>query len=362
MSVLCDQETLNHRFEMLLPARHPELDNFLDLTPFRREHIGLQSGNELYVKFEQHDSGSFKERGALNALLLARDNGIDSVVTASAGNFGAGVARAARILGVHASVYVPAATPETKLNMIMAQGGEHVTLIQIGTTFESAKDAAMDHELLTGDHYIDPFDNPDVIAGNGTAVSEMLRQATDTGVHLDYLFVPVGGGGLLAAASAAIVKHSPDTTLVGVQFSGNDSLSKSLASGQVTAATAVDSLCEGSAVSRMGQAPFGIVQSFRLEHRLESLTVSPAELGWQLQKEDRLHHEISAAMGEEAWRYFPEATAMLGYTGALRYFETHPELRLTTAATIVTGFNADFTKINWLIETNKAAAHLSRTT
>ncbi|OLC20227.1 MAG: hypothetical protein AUH33_04105 [Chloroflexi bacterium 13_1_40CM_68_21] len=188
-------------------------------TPTERsEALSVLSGREVILKLENlQKTGAFKIRGALHALLRkdARER-VNGVVTASAGNHGQGVAYAAQLLGVPATVVLPHGVPLAKLTAIQRTGAEALLL---GESYDDAHAAALDIARERKRAYIHAFDDDDVIAGQGTLALELLDDVRD----LDTLVVPVGGGGLIAGVALAASARTPRAReFAGTGVSWND--------------------------------------------------------------------------------------------------------------------------------------------
>ena len=183
----------------------------VERTPLARSRtLGAICGAEVYVKFENLQfTASYKERGARNRLLLL-PAGTGGVVAASAGNFAQGVAHHATELGIPAVIVMPAATPNVKVARTSVLGAE---VVKHGGTFEEAAAHAAVLAAERGWELLSPFDDPDVIAGQGTLAIEIAEDLPDA----DVVVVPVGGGGLLAGMSLVLREHLPGAEIVGVQ-------------------------------------------------------------------------------------------------------------------------------------------------
>ena len=174
--------------------------------------LGTMLGCRVWLKFENLQfTASFKERGALNRLLaLTQDERRRGVIAVSAGNHAQGVAYHASRLGVPAVIVMPATTPIVKVENTRSHGAE---VVLTGATLEDAAAAARDIEAKRGLVFIHPFDDPQVIAGQGTIATEMLAQAPE----IDTLVVPIGGGGLVSGMAVAARSLRPDIRIVGVE-------------------------------------------------------------------------------------------------------------------------------------------------
>jgi threonine dehydratase len=217
------------------------------------EPLGELTGRELALKLEnlQH-TGAFKIRGALSRLLaMPPEQRAGGVITASAGNHGLGVALAARLLGISATVVVPTTVPLAKLTAIQRQGAEAVLE---GPTYDDAHAAA---GLLAEERrlsYVHAFDDPDVIAGQGTVALELLAD----GPELDAIVVPVGGGGLISGIAVAAKALRPTVRVIGVQASGSPAMAESFREGRLMTAPS-STIADGIAVKRPGALAFDII-------------------------------------------------------------------------------------------------------
>ena len=254
-------------------------------TPVMRTEI---DGRPVTLKLEQLQlTGAFKLRGALNALLGGAET--DRVITASGGNHGLGVATAARLLGVHATVYVPETVPEAKAAPLAATGAE---VVRIGDHYAKAAEAARAHTEREGVRYLHAFDDPLVVAGQGTLGLEVAADAPEC----DSIAVAVGGGGL----AAGVRLGSGGREVVGVEPEGCLSLHAALAAGHPVE-TPVDSVASSAlGASTLGQVPFSVLRS----HPITPVLVSDAEIveaQKRLWSEFRVATEPAAAVPFAAW-------------------------------------------------------------
>ncbi|MDQ2915521.1 MAG: threonine ammonia-lyase [Chloroflexota bacterium] len=214
-------------------------------TPTEKsEALSGLAGREVFLKLENlQKTGSFKIRGALNALMnkdeRERANG---VVTASAGNHGQGVAFAAKLLGVPACVVLPIGVPLAKLTAIQRAGAETVLT---GESYDEAHAAALEIARERKRSYVHAFDDDDVIAGQGTLALEFLDDAPD----LDTLVVPVGGGGLISGIALAASGRKTRPRIIGVQAAGASAFADSFSSGKLVEHP-VATIADGIAVAR----------------------------------------------------------------------------------------------------------------
>lgn len=219
------------------------------------EDLSALTGREVYLKLEnQQRTGAFKIRGAMAKLLaMGESERARGVLTASAGNHGQGVALAAKLLGVPATVVLPTGAPLTKVSAIQRHGAETVLA---GHSYDEAAAHAKALAAERGVAYVHAFDDVDVMAGQGTLALEMLEDAPS----LDALVVPVGGGGLIGGVAVAARHLKPDLRIYGVQAHGSRALAESFRAGarQVHPASTI---ADGIAVKSPGERTFSVVQA-----------------------------------------------------------------------------------------------------
>src|SRR4051794_13955490 len=218
--------------------------------------LSAMTGAEVTIKCENlQRTGSFKIRGAyLRISKLSPDERARGVVAASAGNHAQGVALAAQLLGIKATVFMPHGAPIPKEKATRGYGA-HVEFV--GTTIDECLVRAHEFEAETGAVLIHPFDHPDIVAGQGTCGLEILEQAPDVKTVL----IPTGGGGFLAGNALAIKAHRPDVRVVGVQAENAAAYPASLEAGHPVALERMSTMADGIAVGRPGAVPFAAVQA-----------------------------------------------------------------------------------------------------
>lgn len=227
-------------------------------------------GAEVYLKPENlQTTGSFKIRGAYNRIAaLSPDEAARGTVAASAGNHGQALAWAASRAGVRATIVMPATAAIAKIDATRSYG-QAVELA--GADYLEAHRAAEEICARTGALFVDAYDDPFVIAGQGTVGLEIAAE-----LEPDFVLVPVGGGGLIAGIALALAARAPRTKLIGVEAAGSAQLSLSLSQGMpATVPTAVDTIADGLASGRIGRLPFEIIRN-RLAH---VVTVDDFEIG-----------------------------------------------------------------------------------
>jgi threonine dehydratase len=201
--------------------------------------LSRMTNTQLFLKAEtMQRTGSFKSRGAVNALLqLTPEQKSRGVVTMSAGNHGQGLAYAAAIVGVRCVVFMPETAIPTKVEAIKGYGAEARFAPTMSQVFETM-DAYREQQGL---HFVHPFGDPMIVAGQGTVAMEILEDQPD----LEAIVVPVGGGGLLAGIALTIKARRPEVRVVGVEPEGAAVVSRSLASGKVLTLDAINSVADG---------------------------------------------------------------------------------------------------------------------
>lgn len=218
-------------------------------------HFSERLGSPVYFKCENlQRTGSFKIRGALNFMTAQpRERLASGVITASAGNHAQGVAFSADLLGVRATVYMPESTPPQKVFATRDYGAD---VVLTGKNFDEAYAAAVKAGKESGALFVHPFDDPLVMAGQGTIGVELLDEIPD----LATILVPIGGGGLIAGIASAIKAVRPQVRVIGVEAAAAPSMHYSLKKGKIVEAPLTLSLADGIAVKRVGRHTFPIVQ------------------------------------------------------------------------------------------------------
>jgi threonine dehydratase len=236
--------------ERILKARVYDVavQSSLDALP----RLSARLGNEVLLKREdQQPVFSFKLRGAYNKIAnLSGTAAGRGVICASAGNHAQGVALAARKRGIPALIVMPATTPAIKVQAVVALGGEVVLHGDVyDAAYEHAIKLASERQMV----FVHPFDDPDVIAGQGTIGMEILRQAAG---DVDAIFIPVGGGGLIAGVAAYVKYLSPRTRIIGVEPEDANAMYESLKQGERVTLDRVGIFADGVAVRRVGEETF----------------------------------------------------------------------------------------------------------
>ncbi|MCC6282073.1 MAG: threonine ammonia-lyase [Saprospiraceae bacterium] len=201
---------------------------------------------------------SYKLRGAYNMMSqLSQEEMERGVVCASAGNHAQGFAYSCKKLGAHGVIFMPVITPRQKVSQTRMFGEDSIEIKLVGDTFDDCAAAAKQYTLENGMTFIPPFDHPHIIEGQGTVAVEILEELPD----VDFLFVPVGGGGLSAGTGTYFKAVSPKTFVVGVEPEGAPSMCEALKANHPVALDAIDRFVDGAAVKRVGDLNFKVCRT-----------------------------------------------------------------------------------------------------
>jgi threonine dehydratase len=234
------------------------LKGVINKTPLLQNHWLSQLYNaNVYLKREDLQVvRSYKIRGAYNKMcMLPKVEGEREIVCSSAGNHAQGVAYACKLLGLKGYIFMPSNTPAQKVNKVRGFGKEMVEVVLTGNTYDDTFKAAKDFCDSRGSTFVPPFDDLAVVEGQATVGLEIL-QAAD--FSIDYLFMPIGGGGLASGLSSVFKQLSPNTKLIGVQPLGAPSMYNSLKANKRLALETIDSFVDGAAVKCPGELTFEI--------------------------------------------------------------------------------------------------------
>ncbi|WP_101296840.1 threonine ammonia-lyase [Halegenticoccus soli] len=238
-------------------------------TPVERStSLGDLVGADVYLKLEHLQwTGSFKTRGAYNKISQDVDEGINEFVAASAGNHAQGVALAATKCGADSTIVMPKNAPQAKVD---ATRGYGATVELVGQDFQEAMEYAQSHASETDAEFVHAYDDPDIVAGQGTLGVEMYENCPD----VDTIVVPIGGGGLVGGISTAIDHLAPDARVVGVQADGAETVHESLDKGVPVTLDEVDTIADGIATGGISELTLSLIE----EHVDEIVTVSDSEI------------------------------------------------------------------------------------
>lgn len=227
------------------------------------------TGAEVYLKCEnQQKTGSFKVRGAYNKIMkLNEQGGLTSVIASSAGNHAQGVAFAASSIGIPATICMPRSTPIAKVSATQGYGAN---VVLSGSCYDDAYAKAMSIVEETGATFIHPFDDEDVMAGQGTIGLEILRDLPT----VDVILVPAGGGGLLSGIAACVKQINPRIQVIGVQAEGASAIADSFHKDSIVASDTVHTIADGIAVKCPGTSTMEHINKFVDD----MMTVSDADI------------------------------------------------------------------------------------
>ena len=222
--------------------------------------LSRRLGNTVLLKREdQQPVFSFKLRGAYNKMAhLSPEQLARGVICASAGNHAQGVAMSARKLGTRAVIVMPTTTPQVKVDAVRALGGD---VVLFGDSYSDAYNHSVKLQQAEGLTFVHPFDDPDVIAGQGTVAMEILRQLQGLGTRkLDAVFVAIGGGGLISGVANYIKAVRPEVKVIGVQMNDSDAMMRSVAAGERVTLPDVGLFSDGTAVKLVGEETFRVAR------------------------------------------------------------------------------------------------------
>ncbi|PTK66435.1 threonine ammonia-lyase IlvA [Staphylococcus borealis] len=207
---------------------------------------------------------SFKLRGAYNAISVLTNEAKEKGITcASAGNHAQGVAYTAKALNLQAVIFMPVTTPLQKVNQVKFFGSKNVKIVLTGDTFDDCLKEALVYTKQNHMTFIDPFNNVNKIAGQGTLAKEILNQSNHDAITFDYLFAAIGGGGLISGISTYLTQYSPQTKIIGVEPTGASSMYESVVvQNKVVTLDHIDKFVDGASVARVGDITFNIAKQY----------------------------------------------------------------------------------------------------
>ena len=247
-------------FPALNDVMHAEhtLSEILSPTPLiHNRTLSERYGAEVQLKREDLQVvRSYKIRGAYNKIRsLSTEQTERGIVCASAGNHAQGVAFSCNKLGIKGKIFMPVTTPKQKINQVKMFGGEAVEVVLAGDTFDQANTAAIEACEKEGKTFIPPFNDEKIIEGQGTVGLETLQQSRTA---IDYIFVPIGGGGLASGIGSVMKQMSPHTKVIGVEPAGAAGMKLSFERGEVTSLDHIEKFVDGAAVQRVGDLTFEV--------------------------------------------------------------------------------------------------------
>jgi len=317
----------NKLIEKILTARVYDVAHE---TPLEfAKSLSKRCDNQIYLKREDlQPVFSFKLRGAFNCMFHLSDEAkAKGVVAASAGNHAQGVAISGQKLGIKTTIVMPKITPEIKVKGVQSFGGNAVLH---GSTFDEAYAHAMDLVEKSGMTFIHPFDDLDVIAGQGTIGMELLRQHPDA---IDYIFVAVGGGGLISGIASYIKYLSPNTKIIGVEHEEAPSMYQAFKQNKRVLLESIGTFADGAAVRQTGKTTFKIAQKVVDEMMLVSTD------------------ETCAAIKDvfEDTRTMLEPAGAIATAGLKKYLAEH-KIKDKQVISITSGANINFDRLRHVAE------------
>lgn len=321
------REKIEHS-QVYAVARHTPLDEMPNLTVRLRNRV-------LLKREDMQPVFSFKLRGAYNKMAnLSQEAIARGVICASAGNHAQGVALSAQKMGCRAVIVMPTTTPAIKINAVRARGAE---VVLFGESYSDAYTHALALEKNEGLTFVHPYDDPDVIAGQGTLAMEILQDYKEP---IEAVFCCVGGGGLLAGVAAYIKAVRPEIKVVGVEAQDADAMTQSLQAGQRVMLEQVGIFADGAAVKQVGEHTFELVQKYVDE----MVTVD--------------NDEICAAIKDvfEDTRSILEPAGALALAGLKAYAERH-RLQGKTLLAVASGANMNFDRLRFIAERAELGEH-----
>ena len=244
------------------------LNAVIGSTPLQRNrNLSDKFKANIYLKREDLQIvRSYKIRGAFNKIKsLSKVQMNKGIVGASAGNHAQGFAYSCQMLDIHGLIYMPSTTPKQKVKQVKMFGKDKVEVILIGDTYDDAFAAAMEECKTSEKAFIHPFDDTAVIEGQATVGLEILEQINKP---IDYIFIPIGGGGLISGVGSYIKQMSPKTKIIGVEPLGAPAMSESIKKGHVVELKEINKFVDGAAVQRVGDICFSISQKVMDEIKL----------------------------------------------------------------------------------------------
>ncbi|AIM15014.1 threonine ammonia-lyase IlvA [Neobacillus sp.] len=331
MSQQVNNKTFN--VEDVIIASHT-IKDMIAPTPLQYNHLlSERYGCQLYLKREDLQIvRSFKIRGAYNKIKkLSLEELQNGIICASAGNHAQGVAYSCHQLKISGKIFMPSTTPKQKVNQVKFWGKDSVEIVLVGDTFDDAYEKAIECSRVENRTFIHPFDDYDVIAGQGTVGVELLNDCPD---KIDYVFAAIGGGGLLAGVGTYLRHFSPETQLIGVEPQGAPGMKESMRKGEVVTLKEIDPFVDGAAVKTVGTKTYQICKDI-----VDDIVVVP---------EGKVCTTLLSLYNENA--IVVEPTGALSITALDTYAE---QIKGKTVVCIVSGGNNDIGRMQEIKERSK---------
>lgn len=276
------------------------------VTPLNRNfRYSKEYGANVFFKREDlQQVRSYKIRGSYNKISsLTQDQIKNGIVCASAGNHAQGVAISCKLLKIKGTIFMPTPTPNQKIEQVRMFGEDCIDIVLVGDSFDDANYAAMQQQIELNQTYIHPFNDPKVIEGQATVGLEIIEQSKDK--KLDYVFLPVGGGGLASGLAAVFKYLSPTTKIIGVEPKGAPSMSNSIKNDKNIELNTIENFVDGAAVKRVGDLTFSIAK----ENLHDMITVDEGHICQtilDLYNKEAIVAEPAAALSIAALDHFAE--------------------------------------------------------
>ena len=307
------------------------LEEILEPTPFQKNN-NLSDIYEANIYLKREDLQmvrSYKIRGAYNKIRSIEPELLkNGIVCASAGNHAQGVAFSCNKLQIMGAIFMPTTTPKQKIEQVRMFGKEFIEIILTGDTFDAANSAAIKYAQENGKTFIPPFDDPKVMEGQGTIGLEILKQSK---VKLDYIFVPIGGGGLASGLGSYIRQMSPETKIIGVEPGGAPCMKEAIKAGKVIKLEHIDKFVDGAAVQEAGALTYQVCKEV-----LDDIVVVPEGAVCttiiQMYNKSAIVVEPAGALSSAALRFYAD------------------EIKGKNVACIVSGSNNDITRMEEIRE------------
>ena len=307
------------------------LEEILEPTPFKKnDNLSDMYQANIYLKREDLQMvRSYKIRGAYNKIRsIAPENLKNGIVCASAGNHAQGVAFSCNKLQIMGAIFMPTTTPKQKIEQVRMFGKEFIKIVLTGDTFDAANASAIEYAKENDMTFIPPFDDPKVMEGQGTIGKEILEQSK---VKLDYIFVPIGGGGLASGLGAYLKQMSPETKIIGVEPGGAPCMKAAIEAGELVELEHIDKFVDGAAVKKAGALTYEVCREV-----LDDIVIVPEGAVCttiiQMYNKSAIVVEPAGALSSAALRFYAD------------------KIKGKNVACIVSGSNNDITRMEEIRE------------
>ena len=274
-------------------------------TPLQESlNYSQKYNSKIFFKREDlQDVKSFKIRGAYTKILsVEKTIAQNGLVCASAGNHAQGFAVSCSLLDYNGTVFMPHSTPSLKVSLVKKFGGKNIKIKLVGENFSKAYKAAMDYCISNRKTFIHPFDDIKVIEGQATLFLEVIEQIKSP---IDYIFIPIGGGGLISGAINIFKQLSPKTKIIGIEPAGAPSMKESIIKNKIIKLHKIDNFVDGAAVHKIGIIPF----EFCKDYLDDLLVIDEGEICQSildLKSIEKINAEPAGAMSSAALRLYKE--------------------------------------------------------